>query len=97
MEFVFEVTEKTGRKIHLSRERWRHITTKHPNMSNKLEEIKEALINPLLIIPHKFDDTMRNYYIYYKLKKDYLLISVKYLNGGGYVSTAFITRKIRRR
>ncbi len=97
MNYIFEITDKTSRKIHLAKERWKHITLKHPNMSNKLEDVKRALINPLLIIPHKFDDTMRNYYIYYKLEKHYLLVSVKYLNGDGYVATAFITRKIIKR
>jgi len=40
---------------------------------------------------------MRNYYVYYKLERHYLLVSVKYLNGEGYVATAFITRKIIKR
>lgn len=97
MSFVFEVTDKTGRKIHLTKERWSHITIKHPDMANKLEEIKEALIKPTLIIQHKFDDSMRNYCKYYKYEKCYLLVSVKYLNGEGYVATSFMTRKIRKR
>lgn len=66
-------------------------------MADKLEDIKKALIDPVLIVPHKYDNAMRNYYLFYKLKKDYLLVSVKYLNGGGFVATAFITKKIIRR
>jgi len=97
MTIIFEVIDKTGRKIHLSKERWSHITTKHTNMSDKLEDLKIALINPLIIVPHKYDITMRNYYLYYKLHKDYLLVSVKYLNGEGYIATAFVTRKLVKR
>jgi len=97
MDYLFEVADKTGRRIHLSKDRWSHITIKHTNMSDKLEDIKKALINPTLIVSHKFDDTMRNYYLYYKLEKDYLLVSVKYLNGEGYVATSFITKKIIKR
>ena len=97
MEVIFEVIDKTGRKIHLSKERWSHITIKHTNMSDKLRDLKKALANPTLIVPHKFDNTMRNYYLYYKLEKDYLLVSVKYLNGEGYVATSFITKKIIKR
>ena len=81
----------------MTKERWSHITTKHPNMADKLEDIKQTLIKPTLIVPHKFDDAMRNYYLYYKHKKQYLLVSVKYLNGEGYVASSFITRKIIRR
>ncbi len=95
--WIFEITDKSGRNIHLSKERWEHITIKHTNMSNKLEDIKKALINPTLVMPHRFDDSMRNYYLYYKLKKDYLLVSVKYLNGSGFVATSFITKYIKRR
>jgi len=97
MDFIFEMTDKSGRKIHLTKERWKHITVKHSYMADKLEDVKKALTNPTLIVPHKFSDDMRNYYLNYKDKSRYLLVSVKYLNGGGYVSTSFITRKIIRR
>ncbi|MCK4647730.1 hypothetical protein KAT24_02265 [Candidatus Pacearchaeota archaeon] len=94
---IFEIKDKSGRKVHLSKERWKHITMKHTNITDKLEDIKETLVDPLLIIPQRFNDSMKNYYLYYKHKKYYLLVSVKYLNGKGYVATAFMTRKIVRR
>lgn len=97
MDYIFEVIDKSGRKIYLTKERWTHITIKHWDMSNKLDEIKNTLRNPTLIVPHKYDDSMRNYYWFYKLEKEYLLVSVKYLNGNGFVATAFITKKIIRR
>jgi len=46
MTFVFEVTDKTGRKIHLSKERGSHIRQRHPNVVN-IEEIEETLKKPL--------------------------------------------------
>ena len=97
MNYVFEITDKTGRGVYLSKERWEHITDKHSDMSSRLEDIKKTLIKPDLIVQHKYDDSMRNYYLYYKLDKEYLLVSVNYLNGGGYVATAFMTKKIIRR
>ncbi len=97
MDFIFEVIDKTGRKIHLSKERWKHICAKHSDMTDKVEYIKNTLRNPTLIIPHKFADDMRNYYLYYKPEKCYFLVSVKYLNHEGYVTTAFMTKKIIRR
>jgi hypothetical protein len=95
-EYIFEIIDKSGRKIHLSKERWEHINL-HRYMSSKLEDIKNTLVKPTLIIPQKFDDTMRNYYTYDKNKKRYLLVAVKYLNGKGYITTAFITKKIIKR
>ncbi len=99
MGYVFEMIDKTGRRIHLTNDKWEHITTKHPEMSSpeKLEEVKQTLANPLTIAPNKYDIMKRNYYWYYKEKKRYLLVAVKYLNGEGHISTAFITRKIIRR
>tara|TARA_Y100000034_G_C6551103_1_gene238104 strand:+ start:142 stop:342 length:201 start_codon:yes stop_codon:yes gene_type:complete len=66
-------------------------------MFNKITEIIQTLINPLSIEPHKYNDDMKNYYKYYKPEKCYLHISVKYLNGKGFVVTAFLTKKIIRR
>jgi len=97
MDYVFEVLDKTGRKIHLSKERWDHITTKHKNMPDKMDDIRKALTNPTIIVPHKYAEDMRNYYLYYKSNRTYLLVSVKYLNGEGYVATSFITKKIIKR
>src|SRR3989344_4889504 len=93
MTYVFQIKDKFGRKIHLSKERWHHILN-HKGMENKLEDIKKTLMNPTIIIPHRHDENRSNYYLHYKEKKRYLLVAVKYLNGEGYVTTSFITRKI---
>ena len=37
MDIIFEVIDKTGRKIHLSKERWSHITMIHSEMSSYRE------------------------------------------------------------
>jgi len=35
MDYVFEIIDKSGRKIHLSKERWnKHIRLEHPNIAN---------------------------------------------------------------
>lgn len=97
MSIIFEVIDKSGRKIRLTKERWSHIK-KHPHMDeNKLEEIKKILIDGL-IVRHSEDD--ENVVFYYKEFKEmpfeerYLFISVKYLNNEGFVITSFFTNKI---
>ncbi len=100
MDNIFEIVDKTGRKIRLTKERWIHITSPqslHPYVVNYLEEIQDALINPTIIISHRFDNNKSNYYRYLKERKVYLLVAVKYLNGEGFVLTAFITPHIRKR
>ena len=99
MDKIFEVVDKTGRRIYLSEEKWQHISSKHSEIggAKRLDEIKETLINPTIIVKHRFDESKRNYYRYYKDKQRYLAVAVKYLNGEGYISTAFIARKIIKR
>ncbi len=54
MEIIFEVIDKTGRKIHLSKERYRHIQ-KHPHMHDSLDIIKMTIQNPITI---RYNDYM---------------------------------------
>ncbi len=97
MSFVFDIVDKTGRKIHLAKERWAHITSPtshHSYMTNYLEEVKQSLLNPTFIRAHTLDEKKADYYLYFKKEKQYLLVGVKYLNGEGFVTTAFLTRKL---
>lgn len=63
-------------------------------MSDCLEDIKEVVIQPDKIILSKFRENVVQYYKFNKIKKKYLLVSVKFLNGDGFVITAFYTSKI---
>ncbi len=94
MEHVFEINDKTGRKIHLSNERWTHITTEHPEISN-YEKLINVLKNPDKILESNRDSKVSWYYLYNKERKRYLKISVKYLNNHGNIITAHYTTKIQ--
>ena len=96
MVWIFEIRDKSGRKIHLSDERWKHIVTEHSGLTNKIEDIKDILLNPLIIGKSKYDENVRYYQRYYKKLSKYLLVSVKYLNGEGYIITAFYTSKLEK-
>mgnify|MGYP001582111572 CR=1 FL=1 len=93
MTWIFEIKDKSGRKIHLSNERWKHIVTEHSKLANKIENIKDTISSPLIIGKSKYDENVRYYQKYYKKLSKYLLVSVKYLNGEGFVITAFYTAK----
>ena len=94
---IFEVVDKTGRKIRLTKRQYSHLLKKHPYMNKYMEEIKETIQNPDKITFSNVDKDVRYYYKDFKSKdmyKRYLLVSVKYLNGEGYIITSFFTNKI---
>jgi len=96
MDYVFEIVDKTGRKVHLSKERWKHIL-RHPFMHEQIENIKLTLKDPLTIRYYEEDEKVRYFYREFKdspPSERYLLASVKYLNGQGFVITSFFTNKI---
>ena len=98
MTWIFEFEDKSGRKIHLSNERWKHINQEHPEVAPYIEEIKETLKNPIKITDYEFDDKIKYYYKYLKereSKAKYLLVIVKYLNNHGFIITAYFVRYIK--
>ena len=76
MSLVFEVRDKTGRSIRLTKERYQHIL-KHPEMANQTEQIKETLQHPVFIQEIEDDSQVSCYYKFYKQKKEYLYVSIK--------------------
>ena len=94
---IFEVIDKTGRNIRLTQKVWKHIK-KHPHMDeNRLDEIRNIVKKPSII---RFSEDNESVLYYYKEYKEmppeerYLFISVKYLNGKGFIITSFFTNKI---
>ncbi len=98
MDFIFEVIDLSGKKIHLSKEQWIHINEEHPEISAFLEDMKEILVKPDKYIQPEYDESIRYFYKYYKNRKSkakYLLVLVKYLNGKGFIITSYFTRNIK--
>ena len=97
MTWIFEVEDKSGRKIHLSDERWKHLNQEHPEVTPYLEELKETLKNPLKITTYELDENVKYHYKYFKERESakYLLVIVKYLNEHGFIITAYFVRNIK--
>src|SRR3989338_10029094 len=98
MPNIFQTTDKSGREISLSKERCMHINQEHPEVSDYLEEIKETLKTPTKIKTYEYDEDIRYYYKYYKNRESaakYLTITNKYLNGDGFIITAYFVRNIK--
>ena len=95
MNIIFEAIDKTGRKIRLTNKQFEHFIC-HKGMENYIEEIKETLKKPLKIVSHEEGD-LHDYFNYYKNRKQeskYLQVVVKYLNGDGFVLSAYFVRHI---
>ena len=95
MDNIFEISDKTGRRIRLTKTQFKHVIC-HKGMENEIEKIKDTLLNPLRIVPHETGE-LYDYYRYYKDRKKkakFLQVVVKYLNGEGFIITAYFVRKI---
>ncbi len=96
MSYVFEVTDKTGRKARLTRYRWTHIRENHPNIEDP-EEIIQALQKADRIITDEREN-VEYFFKYFKHKKSkskFLKVVVRYLNNEGDILSAHFMRNIR--
>jgi hypothetical protein len=96
-DYVLEVIDKTGKKTHLSKERWNHIRKKHPEIED-IELIEQTIKNPDKIVQYPFDENIYYFYKYFKNMeppKQYLLVIIKYLNGEGFIITAYLEKDIK--
>ncbi len=91
---IFEITDITARKIRLTKERWNHIIREHPNVTN-LYKIITTLTQPTTIKQSRYDQNVRWYYLFIKEKQKYIMVAVKYLNGHGFIITAYYLRNLK--
>lgn len=98
-EIIFEVIDKTGRKIKLNKKQWAsQIIRRHPQISSEKDKLIETLQNPDKIIdPMQLDPNKRFYYKHYKDRlssNKFIRVIVKYLNGHGFIISAQFVPKI---
>ena len=66
---VFEVTDPTGRRIILERDRWeRHIAARRPELARHPGWINDALCDPSFIYDSATNEDDRHYYL--RLRKE---------------------------
>ena len=95
MDILFEIKDKKGKIVYLSRERWKHTVSEHPTLSNSLEKIKETILSPLTIKSSIYDKNLKLYFRYYKERGEYLMVIAKYLNGYAFIITSYYVRNIK--
>lgn len=92
---IFEVKDKTGRKVRLTKKQWSHMTKKHPYMEKYFEEIQQTLIFPDKIANYSDKGYYYKNYKYLKASNNFVLVIVKYLNGDGFIITSYLVEKIK--
>ncbi len=83
--------------IELPPERWKHITTEHPEVKKLKNKIKEVLRKPDIVKGSKRD---KNVWLYYKFSQEifggkYLLVVVK-KGDKSFILTFYITDRIKK-
>lgn len=89
---IFELVDKTGRNIRLTKKQWTHIRQDHPDVTE--EQIAKTLLNPIKITK-EYKNKMF-YYRYFEKRKHrnkFLRTIVKYLNGDGFIITAYFVSR----
>lgn len=96
MDYIFETTDKSGRKIRLTKKQWSHIRQHHSDVES-LDEILKTIENPDNILSDVREnvETFFKYFKHKKLNSKFLKVIVRYLNGEGFIITAHFTRTIK--
>lgn len=93
-EPLFEVASRLERRVRVSKSYWDYIVgIKHPSMRGLEESVKSSLTEPIEVRRSKRDP---NVHLYYGRFDEKLLICtvVKFLDGDGFIITAYLTRRM---
>jgi len=96
MARILEIRDRNGKLVYLTDERYRHISA-HPEMQNSLQVIARTIKSPDKIETYSLDPSIRLFYTYHKSRKTkarYLRVVIKYVNGEGFVITAYFVVNI---
>ncbi len=66
MNIIFEIMDKTGRKLRMTDYNWQHIVRRHPEIASQKEKIIETLEKPDKITDSPNDEEAKHYCKYYK-------------------------------
>lgn len=92
-------TDLLGRSIRLTEERILHLQTEHPEMTEQLPNIEEALANPDRIIRSRTDEAVELFYKYYPstpVTEKFLCLVIKTVPHDNFIITAYYTDTIKR-
>ncbi len=82
--------------VELTEERWQHIVTEHPIMSEYREQLPTVLADPDYVKRSKRDEDVLLYYRYFTdiLDGKFLLVVIKKDSQRSFILTGYVTRSI---
>ena len=92
---IFEIIDKTGRKIRLTKERQSYIKEKHPEVHSS-DEIEDTLLHydKIEVMPKESIVNFFKHFKKHKGNRKFMKTVVRYLNGDGFVITSYYKEKI---
>lgn len=91
---LFEVTTKLGRRVRVSRVYWEYVVgVKHPSMRGLEGFVKGALTEPIEVRRSTRDPAVHLFYGKFDERLRCCVV-VKFLNGDGFVITAYLTGRM---
>lgn len=88
-DFLFDVATPLGFRVHTTRNYWRfHISEKHSDVLDRLDEVVDALVNPDAVRRSVSDADVC---LFYRLEYPgrYICVVARRLNGDGFLITAY--------
>jgi len=88
-----------NRQIRFTDERWEHIKTEHPEISEQIKKIQEILLCPDKIVKSRTDSDVELFYRYYDITpvtQKYLCAVVKVLFADLFIITVYFTDTIKK-
>jgi hypothetical protein len=91
-----ELKDRFSRRIKLTKERWNHIVKTHPELKDRLEDLKGALEDPELIKRSIYDENVALFYRYYEhiYEGKHMCIVVRLDEES--IVTAYITDRVKK-
>ncbi|NBU98914.1 MAG: hypothetical protein EBS19_12025 [Spirochaetia bacterium] len=93
MDFIFQIDTILGFSVRTTRDYWDKICLKHPELIDRLEEVKKVLKEPMEIRKSKTDELI--FLFYMETGKYWLSVVAKKENDIGFLVTAYFTDKIK--
>ncbi len=96
MGFLMELIDRSGRRIKLTEESWKHIAGTHPEIKDMLKDLKGAVEDPELIKRSIYNENVVLLYRYYEhiYEGKYMCVVVGLDEES--IVTAYITDRIKK-
>lgn len=92
-ELLFNILSPLGFTVRTNRGYWQKIVLKHPDIKDRIDEIKNTLRDPIEMRESSRDE---NILLFYGAKEKYwMVVVVRCLNGEGFIITAYRTDAIK--